>query len=69
MFEWLMWFTRMENSKVLSLILFFGTFCLILLYVYGGRRRSERLESYKFIPLDDDDAPRAARHAKVRDNE
>jgi len=55
MFNWFTWFTQMENSKVFSLVLFFITFCLIVLYVYGGRRRAERLESYKYIPFDDDD--------------
>lgn len=55
MFEWLYWFASMENSKTVSLVLFFITFCLIVLYVYGGKARSERLESYKYIPLEDND--------------
>ena len=54
MLDWLMWFTRMENSKVFSLVLFFTLFCLIVIYVYGNRRRSRRLESYKFMPFDDE---------------
>lgn len=56
MLEWLSWFTRLDNSKVLALLLFFFTFCAILLYVYTGRERSRRLESYKYIPLNEDDA-------------
>jgi cbb3-type cytochrome oxidase subunit 3 len=55
MFDWLMWFTHMENTKVLALVMFFVFFVLILLYVYLGKERSARLESYRFIPLDDDD--------------
>ncbi len=56
MFDWLMWFTHMENTKVLSLVMFFVFFIFILLYVYLGKERSKRLETYRFIPfLDDDD--------------
>lgn len=52
--EWLMWFTRFENSKPLALLIFFFAFCVILFYVYGNRKRSERLESYKHMPFQDD---------------
>ncbi len=52
--EWFMWFTRFENSKMVALVLFFVTFCAILVYVYTGKRKA-RLESYKYIPLQDDD--------------
>lgn len=77
MFDWLMWFTRMENSKPLALMLFFSAFCGVLFYVFAGKRRAERLESYKYIPfLDDDpqqlDAMLASDHSrtrKVMDNE
>ncbi|MFZ4789340.1 MAG: cbb3-type cytochrome oxidase subunit 3 [Candidatus Competibacteraceae bacterium] len=78
MFDWLMWFTRMDNSKPLALILFFGAFCGILIYVFADKRRAQRLESYKYIPLDDDNdrrqsEPRPAQlHSqsrKVMDNE
>lgn len=55
MWDWMQWFTHMENSKVLALVLFFVLFCGILLYVYADRDRSKRLESYKYIPLQDDD--------------
>jgi len=54
MFEWLTWFTRMENTKPFALVLFFVTFILIILYIFTGKKRSQRLESYKNIPLDDD---------------
>ncbi|MBK8453457.1 MAG: cbb3-type cytochrome c oxidase subunit 3 [Thiofilum sp.] len=53
---WL-WLTDLGNSKVLALLIFFVTFVGIVLYVYTNRQRSERLESYKFLPLQDDDAP------------
>ncbi len=77
MFDWLMWFTHMENSKPLALVLFFGAFCGILIYVFTGKHRAKRLESYKYIPLDDDDPLRhstaqAGYHSqsrKVMDNE
>jgi cbb3-type cytochrome oxidase subunit 3 len=53
--EWLYWFTNFENTKPLALVIFFTLFCGILFYVYGSRKRSERLESYKNIPLQDDE--------------
>jgi cbb3-type cytochrome oxidase subunit 3 len=55
MSELLLWFTSFENTKPLALLIFFTLFCGILFYVYGSRARSERLESYKNIPLEDDD--------------
>jgi cbb3-type cytochrome oxidase subunit 3 len=53
--EWIQWFGRFENSKILALLLFFVTFCGIVIYVYTGKKRSQRLESYKYIPLQDDE--------------
>ncbi len=55
MLEWLEWFTRMENTKPFALVLFFVTFVGIILYVFTGKKRGERLESYKNIPFDEDD--------------
>ena len=55
MFEWLEWFKNMENTKPFVLVLFFIMFVLIILYIYTGKKRSQRLESYKNIPLEDDD--------------
>lgn len=77
MFDWLMWFTHMENSKPLALVLFFGAFCGVLIYVFASKRRANRLESYKYIPFDDDgplqpSTSQAGRHSqsrKVMDNE
>jgi cbb3-type cytochrome oxidase subunit 3 len=48
------WFSDPANTKPLGLVILFVTFCLIVLWVYGGRRRS-RLEEYKNIPFLDDD--------------
>jgi len=77
MFDWLLWFTSMEHSKPLALVLFFGAFCGILIYVFTGKNRVKRLESYKYIPFDDDDPPladrsrpqRQSQSRKVMDNE
>lgn len=56
--EWLMWFTQFENTKPLALVIFFTVFCGILFYVYGSRGRSNRLESYKNMPLLDENQDR-----------
>lgn len=68
MFDWLGWIAQLENSKTVALVLFFVVFCLILLYVYTGRKRSARLESYKYIPLDDDDDQQSGVDHKVKEN-
>jgi len=52
--EILEWFTHMENTKPLALILFFVTFVGILAYLFIGKERSEEIERQKYIPLDDD---------------
>jgi cbb3-type cytochrome oxidase subunit 3 len=52
--EWLDWFSKPENTKPLALLIFFVTFVGIVLYVYGSKKRSKRLESYKDIPFLDD---------------
>jgi len=54
--EWIRWFSRDENTKPLALLIFFITFCLILLYVFGSKKRGESLESHKDIPFLDDDS-------------
>ena len=53
--DWLAWFFRFENTKPLALVLFFFAFCLILWYVFGDRKRGERLETYKHMPFMDED--------------
>ncbi|TCK17086.1 Cbb3-type cytochrome oxidase component FixQ [Thiogranum longum] len=67
--DWLIWFTRFENSKIVALLLFFVAFCGILLYVYTGKKRSQRLESYKYIPLQDDDLDPDAGDGEVKKDE
>ncbi len=57
----LMWFTHFENSKIVALLLFFSAFIGILIYVFTGKQRAQKLESYRFIPLQDDEADRASR--------
>ena len=57
MFEWLSWFTDMQNTKPLALVLFFTTFIGIIAYVYIGKKRSKRFEEHRFIPFMDDDDP------------
>lgn len=53
------WILDLGNSKTVALLIFFTTFVGIVIYVYSSRRRSKRLESYRFIPLqDEDDADR-----------
>lgn len=67
MFEWL---SHMENTKPLALVIFFVTFVGIILWVFSGKKRGERLESYKNIPfLDDDEAPRRAKEVADKDQD
>ncbi len=57
------WLSHPENTKPLALLIFFVTFSLIVLWVYGSRRRGERLEAHKHIPfLDDADDVKDERH-------
>jgi len=64
------WLTHLDNSKTVALIIFFTVFCLIIIYLYSNKSRSERLESYKNIPLQDDDLDKQAdTDHKVNNNE
>lgn len=54
--DWLLWFSRPENTKPLALVIFFVTFIGIVIYVYGSKKRSQKLESYRDIPFLDDEA-------------
>ena len=51
------------NGKLLILILLLIASGALLLYLFGNRKRSRRLESYRDIPLHDDE-PSAARMDK-----
>lgn len=49
------WFMVMANNKSVTLVIFVVTFLGIIIYVYGSKKRSKRLEEYKNIPFMDDD--------------
>ncbi len=53
------WLSNPHIAKTAGLLIFFITFCLIVLWVYGSRRRGERLEEHKNIPFLDDDVDEA----------
>jgi len=56
MFDWLEWFSHMENSKPFALVVLFVGFVGVIFYLFTGKQRGERLESYKNMPfLDDED--------------
>lgn len=64
------WITDLGNSKIVALLIFFTTFIGILIYVFASKTRSRRLESYKYIPLQDEDGfdePRADDKDEHRD--
>ncbi|AGA31906.1 cytochrome c oxidase, subunit CcoQ [Thioalkalivibrio nitratireducens DSM 14787] len=56
MAEFWSWITDLGNSKIVALILFMSTFVAIVIYLFSSRRRSTRFESYRYIPLDDEDS-------------
>ncbi len=51
---WLEWLSDYKKMAPISLIIFFVAFCLILFYLFSDKDRGKRLESYKNIPLMDD---------------
>ncbi len=53
---WLYWFSSFKHTKPLALVILFVTFVLIVWYVYGNKKRGDRLESYRDIPFLDDDS-------------
>lgn len=59
---WL-WITDLGNSKSLALVLFFGVYLGILWYVLAGKKRSKRLETFKYIPFLDDENPTLKKEA------
>jgi cbb3-type cytochrome oxidase subunit 3 len=54
------WLHDPITGKTLGLLIFFVTFCAIVLWIYGSRSRSDKLEQHKHIPFldDDENAPR-----------
>lgn len=65
MAEMLQWLGHMENSKIVALLIFFVTFCGILIYVFTGKQRKKRLESYKYIPFADEQGRAPDEKSKV----
>ncbi len=55
MLDWLHWIAQPNNSKTVVLILLSITFFAILLYLFIGEKRTKRLESYKYIPFQEND--------------
>ncbi len=49
------WLADSNNSKPLGLLLFFVAFLGILWFVFGSKKRGQRLESYKDIPFLDEE--------------
>jgi cbb3-type cytochrome oxidase subunit 3 len=60
------WITDLGNSKIVALLLFSITFVGILLYTFTGKKRSRRLESYRYIPFQDerDEPPKSEDETK-----
>lgn len=50
------WLADPNNSKPLGLLIFFVTFLGILWFVFGSKKRGQRLESYKDIPFLDEES-------------
>ncbi len=48
------WFMVLANAKIVSMLILMTTFISILIYVYGSKKRSKRLEEYRNIPFLDD---------------
>lgn len=60
------WILDMGNSKTVALLIFFTTFVGIIIYNYSSRKRSERLESYRYLPMmDEDEADRRVKAAEA----
>ncbi|MEO1766987.1 cbb3-type cytochrome oxidase subunit 3 [Thiobacter aerophilum] len=50
------WLSHPENTKPLGLLIFFVAFLGILWFVFGSRKRGQKLESYKDIPFLDEES-------------
>ena len=53
-FNLLLWFAEVEHAKPFVLVLFFITFVGILIYVFGGKKRGQRLEAEKYAIFEED---------------
>ena len=58
-----------QNGKIVILVLLLIASAAVLLYLFGNRKRGRRLESYRDIPLRDDDPPavRVNEHERSED--
>jgi len=63
------WLGDMRNSKILALLIFFIGFVILLVFVFTGKERSKRLESYKNIPFLDDDEDEQKSSTTVKKDE
>lgn len=52
------WLAQPGNGKALGLVIFFITFVAIVVWVYGSKKRGQKLESYKNIPFQDEETER-----------
>jgi len=68
MYDIWMWFTDLGNSKMTALLIFFPLFVGIVIYTYTNKKRSKRLESYKYMPFDDDQDEIPTKEQKVKNN-
>ncbi len=64
MFGWLSWFANEGNLKAFILLFLFVAFVLVIAYVFTDKRRAKRLESYRYIPLKDDDSVASGKEQK-----
>lgn len=65
-FEWL---SHMENTKPLALVIFFVVYIAIILYVFTGKKRKQRFESYKHIPFLDDEGKQPPSSHQRKEND
>ncbi|MEF8794284.1 cbb3-type cytochrome oxidase subunit 3 [Thiohalorhabdus sp.] len=52
--------TDMQKAGQIATVIFFATFTAILIYVFTGKRRKERFDSYRYIPLEGEEDEKAS---------
>ena len=65
------WLSRPGVAGLVILFALFPLFILIVLYIYSGSKRKDRLESYRDIPFldDEDQAGAETKQDQVKQNE
>jgi cbb3-type cytochrome oxidase subunit 3 len=63
------WITDLGNSKIVALVLFFSTYVGIIWWAFASKRRSERLESYKYMPFEDEESVPGERKVQSKDEQ